>query len=124
MFPSQFRLTNNIDIVNYNKLKKSEDVVIKKNAIDTGIYAIDSEFSAFKNRQLQKKNMQKFIPDQKFSFNKTNISATAAKFNSSHSKKSVGNHAISKFYPNDGDGYQKQSLTKVTQSCNINRIMK
>ena len=44
--------------------KETDDIVHKKKAIDSGISVISSEFTAMKNRQLKKKNINSFIQNK------------------------------------------------------------
>lgn len=133
MFPASYQLSREVDIQNYNSLKKNAKVVEHKNAVDTGKYLIDSEFNKMKNRQLQKKNHSVFLsskpatithPDQKYSLSKA--------FNGfSNRPKKYKNTAISqlpKFRKIDTRSIVEQNTLnqnfkkKNVQSCNISRF--
>jgi len=68
LFPSSFCFKKDIDIFNFNsgKCEIFEKLTKKKKALDSGIYVIDNEFDAMKNRQIQKKNINMFM-QSKFS---------------------------------------------------------
>lgn len=128
MFPSSFQLSRDVDILNYNKLKMSEDVFQKKNAIDTGIYAIDTEFNAVKNRQLIKKNMQTFFPDQRIIVNTNEMNTITASFHNlsrkNAQKKLIHKHVVNKYIPDVENEYLSRGPKKNTRSCNISRVIK
>ena len=87
MFPSSYQLIRDVDIVNYNMLKNRDEVLQKKNAIDTGIYVIDSEFKAMKNRQMEKKHVSTFA-----SLNSTSLPDSNLKYDIRHTLQKVYNN--------------------------------
>ncbi|CAI2378272.1 unnamed protein product [Moneuplotes crassus] len=55
LFPTSFRFMNLVDLSNFKKCGKIDDISIKKSIIDKGLQEIGNEFIALKNRQMMKK---------------------------------------------------------------------